>query len=373
MSEQLHPPRRLDAFKEAQVRYRRDANRPDRMDDLEEWVDFSSAREDARILPVACWESGDSAGGGLGGDRAGVGSYYSGPLYTLRGCEGFLDAPQALPTDVQWQLAYAAVSTYGEPPHKSNLELVPPRPSELINDGMNLWDLWKHEHGFPSALRSVECFGPDKRWYRSFSKLSWSTLGFNYDWTAREYRETDISPLPADVVRLAQYFAHAAARHTTVAVTATGGDDNDGTAPTSPPTPFVPSAGIVNYYNAKSIMGGHRDDSEFALDQPIVSFSTGMPCVFLLGGPSRTDVPVTPILVRPGDVMLMGGSTRLNYHAMARLLPPEGLPPPVLIPPATGGDPYPSLDASVPDEELPALWQFLESHRINVNLRQVYP
>ena len=86
-------------------------------------------------------------------------------------------------------------------------------------------------------------------------------------------------------------------------------------------TSFLPQASIVNYYNPKSIMGGHRDDLEYALDKPVVSMSMGLPAIFLLGGATKESEPVVPILVRPGDVLILGGQCRLYYHGMAKVIP----------------------------------------------------
>jgi hypothetical protein len=212
-------------------------------------------------------------------------------------------------------------------------------------------------------------------------------MGYSYDWTARVYHEDDWSPIPTDLIRLSQYFAAAETRYRRFARKSELRDTNGrhlGPSECDKPSdlvstdPFEPSACIVNYYNSKSVMGGHRDDSEYAVHQPIVSFSTGRPAVFLLGGRTRDD-PVAPIVVRPGDVMMLGGSARLNYHAMARLLPNDALPlaEPHRAPPTSAiGTEFseaPPLETRVPESERLALDKFLESHRINVNVRQVYP
>jgi hypothetical protein len=165
---------------------------------------------------------------------------------------------------------------------------------------------------------------------------------------------------------------------------------------------FTASACIVNYYTTKSNMGGHRDDLELALDKPIVSMSVGLPAVFLLGGKTKDDSPVIPILVRPGDVMCMGGDCRLHLHSMARVLPP------LVVLPAISGERVPNSETrlspatllteqaasredaklfdqggtfeavvapapQIPEVDRLALLKFLSSHRININVRQVYP
>ena len=143
----------------------------------------------------------------------------------------------------------------------------------------------------------------------------------------------------------------------------------------------------MNYYNIKSLMGGHRDELEEALDKPVVSLSVGLPAVFLLGGKNKEDQPVVPILIRAGDVMCLGGDTRLNYHAMARVIPHAVSLPyvePSLCPSEhqkltlkiiEGDNKVPTeglSQSSISDHDKEALDEYLREHRININVRQVY-
>ena len=151
---------------------------------------------------------------------------------------------------------------------------------------------------------------------------------------------------------------------------------------------FAPEASIVNYYNTKSLMGGHRDELEIALDKPVVSLSVGLSAVFLLGGKSKDEHPVLPILIRAGDVMCLGGDSRLNYHSMARVLPHTVSLPNVEPSLCPVGNQKVTLDTigsgnennvkgsspvGVSDNDLAALDEYLSEHRININVRQVYP
>lgn len=43
-------------------------------------------------------------------------------------------------------------------------------------------------------------------------------------------------------------------------------------------------AAIVNYYSKGDTLGGHKDDVEEDLTQPLVSISIGCAAVFLMGG-----------------------------------------------------------------------------------------
>jgi alkylated DNA repair dioxygenase AlkB len=79
-------------------------------------------------------------------------------------------------------------------------------------------------------------------------------------------------------------------------------------------------AGIVNYYTCKSRLNPHSDNREPNTSASLFSLSLGQPALFLLGGAQRYDRPVLPLLLRDGDLMIMGGSSRVAFHSMNRLI-----------------------------------------------------
>jgi alkylated DNA repair protein alkB homolog 1 len=345
----------MDEFKKCLHRFRRQPSNPERTDDLAEIYDFSNLD--------GCQNNSLSGGIARVTLRSDVSECYRGPLYTLKDFPGFLYAPNAMSQTAQLQLAYQAVTSYCLAPHTTNIELVPPKEHET-SLGTRMWDLWKREHFLGTndgAERCCQC----KKHYLSFHKLAWATMGYHYNWTARAYPDCMTSDIPSDLEKLSQRFARASLIYSRPELTP---DDEAALS-------FRPTATIVNYYHSKSIMGPHRDDSEHAISKPIVSFSMGRPAVFLLGGETRDD-RVVPILIRPGDVMIMGGATRLNYHCMARLLPHHVA--------AMSNEQMRAVDAQMDhigeiegmplpcDTELAALEHYLKEHRININLRQVY-
>jgi alkylated DNA repair protein (DNA oxidative demethylase) len=94
-----------------------------------------------------------------------------------------------------------------------------------------------------------------------------------------------------------------------------------------------PDLCIMNYYTSAAKMGVHQDKDErpetIAAGIPIVSVSLGDGARFVIGGLSRRD-PTTPLILRSGDVLVMGGPSRLRYHGVTRILPgtaPEGTGP----------------------------------------------
>jgi alkylated DNA repair protein (DNA oxidative demethylase) len=74
----------------------------------------------------------------------------------------------------------------------------------------------------------------------------------------------------------------------------------------------------VNFYNAQAKMGLHQDRDEAALDAPVVSISLGDTCLFRFGGEERNS-PTKSIKLASGDVVLIGGASRLCFHGVDRL------------------------------------------------------
>jgi DNA oxidative demethylase len=80
-----------------------------------------------------------------------------------------------------------------------------------------------------------------------------------------------------------------------------------------------PEACLVNYYAQGARMGLHRDIDEDDLKAPVVSISLGDTAVFRIGGRERKDRTETLKLVS-GDVVVLGGPSRLRYHGIDRIL-----------------------------------------------------
>lgn len=81
---------------------------------------------------------------------------------------------------------------------------------------------------------------------------------------------------------------------------------------------------IMNYYTAEARMGVHQDKDErpetIARGIPIVSISLGDDARFVVGGLTRRE-PTRPIMLHSGDVLVMGGPSRLRFHGVTRILP----------------------------------------------------
>jgi DNA alkylation damage repair protein AlkB len=94
-----------------------------------------------------------------------------------------------------------------------------------------------------------------------------------------------------------------------------------------------PDLCIMNFYSAESRMGVHQDKDEspesIERGAPIVSVSIGEAARFVVGGLTRKD-RLQPVILRSGDVLVMGGPSRLRFHGVTRILPgtaPAGLGP----------------------------------------------
>lgn len=83
---------------------------------------------------------------------------------------------------------------------------------------------------------------------------------------------------------------------------------------------FAPDACLINAYAPGTKMALHQDRDERDFDAPIVSFSLGLPVVFLWGGMARRDRPARVVL-RHGDVLAWGGADRLRFHGVDVLKP----------------------------------------------------
>lgn len=87
---------------------------------------------------------------------------------------------------------------------------------------------------------------------------------------------------------------------------------------------FVPDACLINRYDPGARLTLHQDRNERDLAAPIVSFSLGLPAVFLFGGLKRSQ-PLRRIRMLHGDVAVWGRESRLRYHGIMPLA--EGVHP----------------------------------------------
>lgn len=80
-----------------------------------------------------------------------------------------------------------------------------------------------------------------------------------------------------------------------------------------------PEACLVNLYGPQARMGLHQDRDEDDLTAPVLSVSLGDDAVFRLGGRSRRDA-TRSFPLRSGDVLVLGGASRLAFHGVDRIV-----------------------------------------------------
>ena len=82
--------------------------------------------------------------------------------------------------------------------------------------------------------------------------------------------------------------------------------------------PAPPEACLVNLYGPGAKMGSHRDEDEQDAAAPVVSISLGDDATFHVGGLQRAGAKQRLVL-RSGDVVVLGGAARMAYHGVDRI------------------------------------------------------
>ena len=80
-----------------------------------------------------------------------------------------------------------------------------------------------------------------------------------------------------------------------------------------------PEACLVNFYNQGARMGLHQDRDEKDFAAPVISVSLGDTAMFRFGGDTRSGKTQT-LKLSSGDVVVMGGKSRLCFHGIDRVI-----------------------------------------------------
>ncbi|KAI0026045.1 hypothetical protein F4780DRAFT_774244 [Xylariomycetidae sp. FL0641] len=170
-------------------------------------------------------------------------------------------------------------------------------------------------------------------------RLSWVTLGGQYDWTNRQYPEQLRPEFPPDIAGLL---------HTLFPETQA-------------------QAAIVNFYSPGDTMMMHRDVSEHT-DKGLVSLSIGCDALFMIA-PSRKHEedekndgeserkPYLLLRLRSGDAIYMSQESRYAWHGVPKVL--KGTCPEFLA------------DWPAEDGEFEQWRGWMQNKRINLNVRQM--
>ena len=81
----------------------------------------------------------------------------------------------------------------------------------------------------------------------------------------------------------------------------------------------LPEACLVNFYTGSAKMGLHQDRDEEDFAAPVVSISLGDTAIFRIGGTARGG-KTQSLKLESGDVLVMGGASRLCFHGVDRIL-----------------------------------------------------
>jgi alkylated DNA repair protein (DNA oxidative demethylase) len=91
----------------------------------------------------------------------------------------------------------------------------------------------------------------------------------------------------------------------------------------SPWPDFAPDACLINFYEPGAKMGLHQDKDEKDFAQPIFTVCLGDTADFMVGGFARTD-KAHAMKVKSGDVVVMGGASRMRFHGIRKIYPGTG-------------------------------------------------
>ena len=184
----------------------------------------------------------------------------------------------------------------------------PIRQLEICKEAMNDWvnkphrtNLWIYEDSYtaddkPKNFKEIQKkIVDDDNNYFFHSAIRWANIGKQYDWANRSYFSPEKTMIPTiynlGVDGVNQFELQ----------------------------DYNPEAAICNFYDKKDNMGGHLDDGEPDQLHPIISYSFGLSCVFLVGGKTKQQKPHA-VRLDGGDVIIMSREARLSYHGVPRVI-----------------------------------------------------
>ncbi|KAH7397185.1 oxidoreductase [Pyrenochaeta sp. MPI-SDFR-AT-0127] len=159
-------------------------------------------------------------------------------------------------------------------------------------------------------------------------KMRWTTLGGQYDWTAKRYPDAVPPPFPLDIKNLLESIF----------------------------TSTKAEAAIVNLYSPGDTLSVHRDVAETS-STGLISISLGCDAVFVIG----TDDTALTLRLRSGSAVYMSGASRFAWHGVPQIVP--GTCPEYL-------QQWPGIAHGHEGYEAWKGW--MASKRVNLNVRQMW-
>ncbi|RDW34986.1 hypothetical protein B0I72DRAFT_133650 [Yarrowia lipolytica] len=240
--------------------------------------------------------------------------------YTVEELPGLLIYPNLMPPAVQSRLVTETIEQYLPPKeHLNNLDLFYdiPRPFNLFNNENPHAEIPHREGGKPTSRDKIKN-----------KQLRWVTLGGQYNWTTKAYPSfipgTEGFPyFPKNLYELLS----------------------------RPLFSINPEAAIINFYSPGDILSPHQDVAELSQDD-LVSVSIGLDAIFYVGLNRYDDsenslAPPLCLMLRSGDVIVMGGKSRHAYHGIGKVF----------------SNTSPDLNSPYQD--------WLDTKRVNINVRQM--
>ena len=265
----------------------------------------------------------------------------------------------ALDDTEQKELIAHCVKILPEQPNKTNhwQRLGKPLPADLYRAAKADLYLNEEENGWMELEKPPKRGdGMESRAARHLlRKLRWATVGAPFDWTKRVYEEerapeVDERIKRASVKTLEIVFGKEAAF-------VEKGEEKF----------FDGQVGLANFYAPGDTLNGHVDDAEMNLSKPIASLSLGLPAIFLLGQKSKALEPVTALIVRSGDAIVLSGESRTMFHGVPRVFSDGET---LMSSSKTFRFPE-ALEKAFDDDDDEFLLDFAKRTRINLSLRDV--
>ncbi|KAI1777158.1 alkylated DNA repair protein AlkB [Hypoxylon cercidicola] len=266
------------------------------------------------------------------------------PFYYHPLLPGLLIFPSVIPPSTQKALLFRMVHRdLSNPTHQTNIHLHYDLPYREEGDNEDVTS----RSFFSYSPEATAKFVPkDPAVHKPLSikqvlerRLTWVTLGGQYDWTNREYPSQPPPEFPQDIAGFLQTLF--------------------------PDT--LAQAAIVNFYNPGDTMMMHRDVSE-ETDKGLVSLSIGCDALFMIapsGDAKQEDAngngtykkPYLLLRLRSGDAIYMTQESRFAWHGVPKVLK----------------DTCPGFLADWPAEDGKfEEWRgWMRKKRINLNVRQM--
>ena len=279
-------------------------------------------------------------------------------VYSFRRFPGLFLMKNVLPKDLQKTIVKESLVEYARPPNLTNLD------AHFVLPASGIWNEYsKHipnqtlrrrdlNHSSIEKAELSDSAGSlvidaptdpmsspnkDELLSKLMNRLRWVTLGFQYNWTLKEYymdRSPTFPPLIQDITNDVIGFMQQLTEY--------------------PLEKWRPEAGIINFYHPGDSLIAHQDRSEINKTSPLLSFSIGMDGILLFGTETRDDEPMA-IRLESGDVLIMHNEARLAFHGLPTTIP--------------GTTPSYLLENS---DDWRGFSDFMRQSRINLNVRQVF-